>query len=70
MKSSIRYACTYENILSLEVLKNKYQMVTTNLELARKKKDTKFPASGWKLKGGDSVILRDFMGDEWDPKYT
>ena len=33
----IRYLGMDENILSLEALKNMYQLMATNLELARKK---------------------------------
>ena len=39
-----------ENILSIEALKNMYQIGATNLELDRNKNDNKAPASDRKLK--------------------
>ena len=41
------------NILSLEAMKNVYQIVATNLEITRKKQwDTKTPVPNMKLKEG------------------
>ena len=37
---TIRYLGTNENILSLENLKNMYQLIARNLEQAQKKRDT------------------------------
>ena len=39
----IRYLGTDRNILSLETLKIIYQLIASNLEQARKKRDTKAP---------------------------
>ena len=67
---TIRYLGTDENILSLEVLKNMYQLVSSNLEHARKKRDRKTPVMDKKVNGGDSVLLKDHSTGVWDPMYT
>ena len=41
LSPKLRYLGTDENILSLEALKNIYEIVTQNLKMARKKRDTK-----------------------------
>ena len=53
---TVRYLGTSENILSLEALKNMYQLIESNLEIAQKKKDTKAPVADRKPSGGDSVL--------------
>ena len=45
----VRYLGTDENTLSLEALKNMYQLIASNLEQARKKRDTTAPVLDWKL---------------------
>ena len=49
LKAMVRYLGTYENILPSEASKNVYQLVATNLQLARKKWDTKTPVPNFKL---------------------
>ena len=46
-----------ENILSLEALKNMYQLVVNNLEIAKKKWDTKTPVHKMKLEEGDMTHI-------------
>ena len=47
-----------------------YHAVAINLEMARKKQDTKAPILDGKFKRGDSVLSKDYTVDVWDPKYT
>ena len=66
----VRYLGTNENKLSLKALKNMYQLVTSNLEQAQKKRVTKTPIPDRKLSEGDSVLLKDHTASVWDPRYT
>ena len=67
---TVRYLGTDENILSLEALKNMYQLVVSNLEQARKERDTKAPVPDRKLSESDSVLLKDHMTGVSDPRHT
>ena len=49
---------------------NVYQLVASNLEHARKKRDTKAPVMDRKLNKGDSILLKDQTAYVWDPRYT
>ena len=55
---AVRYLGTNENILSLEALKNVYQLIASNLEQAKKNRDTKVPVPDRKLSEGDSILLK------------
>ena len=46
-----------------------YHLVASNLELARKRRDTKAPVLNRKLSQGDSILLKDHTTGVWDPKY-
>ena len=70
LEPTVIYLGTDKNILTLEALKNMYQIVVVNLKLARKKTDTNAPASDRKLKEGDSALLRDHVTDVWESTYT
>ena len=50
MNPKVRYLGKENNILSLENLKNVYQVVATNLSIVRKKRDTKVPIPDKKLR--------------------
>ena len=67
---TVRYLGTDENLLSLEALKNMYQFIASNLEQARKKRDTTAPVSDRKLSESDSVLLKDHTSNVWDCRYT
>ena len=47
-----------------------YQLVASNLEQTRKKRDTEAPLMSKKLSEGDSILLKDHTAGVWDPKYT
>ena len=56
---TIRYLGNNENILSIEALKNMYQLIASNLKQAQKKRDTIAPIADRKLSEGDSILLKD-----------
>ena len=59
LQPKIRYLGDNENLLSLEALKNIYQLVAENLKRARAKLGSEeFPQPS-KLKPGDSVLIKD-----------
>ena len=68
LKSKIRYLGNDENILSLEVLKNMYQLVATNLKYAREKRQPKMYVEP-KLKEGDLVLLKDHTAKAFQPRF-
>ena len=53
---TVTYLGTSESILSLEALKNMYQLIASNLEQTQKKRDTKALMPDRKLSEGDSVL--------------
>ena len=65
-QSQIRYLGNDENILSIQALKNIYQLVAENLQKARKRMTSvKFPQPN-KLKTEDSVMIRDHTAGPFD----
>ena len=64
---TIRYLGTNENILSLEALKNMYQLIASSLEQARNKRDTKALVQDRILSEGYAVLLKDHTTCVWDP---
>ena len=67
LKPKIRYLGDDENILSLEALKNLYQLVVTNLKYAREKRQPKMYVEP-KLKG-DLVLIKDHTIKAFQPRY-
>ena len=67
---TVRYLGTDENILSLEALRNMYQLIASNLKQAERKRDTTSPIPDRKFSDGDSVLLKDHTASVWDPRYT
>ena len=68
-QSQIRYLGNDENILSLQAVKNMYQLVAENVQKARKRMaPTSFPQPN-KLKTEDSVMIKDHTADPFDPVY-
>ena len=68
-QSQIRYLGNDENILSIQALKNIYQLVAENLQKARKRKTPiNFPQTN-KLKTEDSVMIKDHTAGPFDPVY-
>ena len=68
LKPKIRYLGNDENILSLEALKNTYQLVATNLKYAREKRQPKIYVES-KLKEGDLVLIKDHTAKAFQPRF-
>ena len=68
LKPKIRYLGNDENILSLEALKNLYQLVVTNLKYAREKRQPKMYVEP-KLKEEDLVLIKDHTAKAFQPRY-
>ena len=67
-QSQIRNLGNDENILSIQALKNMYQLVAENLQKARKRMaPTSFPQPN-KLKTEDSVMIKDHTAGPFDIK--
>ena len=57
------------NILSLEAMKNIFEIATTNLKLARERGDPQGPIPSIKLQPGDTVLVQNHNKGPFDPKY-
>ena len=68
LKPKIRYLGNDENIMSLEALKNMYQLVVTNLRYAREKRQPKTYVEP-KLKEGDLVLVKDHTAKPFQPRF-
>ena len=68
LQPKVRYLGNDENILSLEALKNIYQFVVTNLELAREKRQPNVHLDP-KLKEGDLVLVKDHTAKVFQPRF-
>ena len=69
LQPKIRYLGDNENLLSLEALKNIYQLVAENLKRARAKLGSEeFPQPS-KLKPGDSVLIKDHTAKAFANTY-
>ena len=66
----MRYLGTDINILSLEAMKNMFEIATTNLKMAREKGDPKDNSLPSKLQPGDSVLVQNHAKGPFDPKYV
>ena len=68
LKPKVRYLGNDENILSLEALKNMYQLLVTNLKYAREKRQPKIHVEP-KLKEGDLVFIKDHTAKAFQPRF-
>ena len=68
LQSKVRYLVNDKNILSLEVLKNIYQLVVTNFKLACKKRQPNLYIDP-KLKEGDLVLVRHHTAKMFQPRF-
>ena len=57
------------NILSLEAMKNVYEMAATNLKLSQEKGDPLEQPLSYKLQPGDTILIQNHMKGPFDPKY-
>ena len=68
LQPKVRCLGNDKNILSLEALKNIYQLVVTNLKLAQEKRQPNVPLDP-KLKEGDLVLVKDHMAKAFQPRF-
>ena len=68
LQPKVRYLGNDENILSLEALKNIYQLVVTNLKLACKKRQPNLYINP-KFKEGDPVLVKDHTAKAFWPRF-
>ena len=69
LEPKIRYMGNDINILSLEAMKNLYEVAATNLKLAREKGDTQDQPLSTKLQPGDMVLVQNHVKGPFDPEY-
>ena len=68
LQLKVRYLGNGENILSLESLKNIYQLVVTNLKLAHEKRQPNLYIDP-KLKEGDLVLVKTHTAKAFQPRF-
>ena len=66
----MRYLGTDLNILSLEALKNMFEIAATNLKIAREMGDPESKPLPTKLRPGDTVLILNHTKGQFDPKYV
>ena len=69
LEPKIRYMGNDMNIISLESMKNLYEIVATNLKLAREKGDPQKQPPPTKLQPGDTVLFQNHTKGPFEPKY-
>ena len=69
LQSKIRYLGNDENILSLETLKNLYELVATNLRFARQRYGNKDPIKESQIKEGDLVLIKNNPKRAFQPRF-
>ena len=57
------------NVLSLEAMKNMFEIAATNLKLAQERGDPKDNPLPTKLQPGDTVLVQNHLKGPFDPKY-
>ena len=66
----MRYLGNDINILSLEVMKNMFEIAATNLKIVREKGDPKDNPLPTKLQPGDKVLVQNNTRGPFNPKYV
>ena len=70
IQSQVRYLGNDENILSMQALKNIYEVVAQNLKLAQAKLTDNIKPIETKLKEGDLVLIKDHTAKAFQPWYV
>ena len=65
----MRYLGNDINILLLEAMKNMFEIATTNLKMAREKRDPENDPKPVQLQPGDTVLVQNHTKGPFDPKY-
>ena len=68
LRPKLRYLGNKESILSLESLQNIYQLVVTNLKIAREKRYPSLAVDS-KLREGDLVLIKDHVAKTFQPRF-
>ena len=66
----MRYLGNDINILSLEAMKNIFEIAATNLKIAQEKGDPKDNPLSNKLQPGDTVLVQNHTRGPFNPKYV
>ena len=69
LEPKIRYMGNDINIISLETMKNLYEIAATNLKIAREKGDPQEQPPPTKLQPGDTVLIQNHNKGPFDPKF-
>ena len=70
LRSKMRYLGNDINILSLEAMKNMFEIVATNLKIAREKGDPENNPLPTKLQPRDTVLVKNHTKGPFDLKYV
>ena len=70
LKPKIRYLGNDLNVLSLEAIKNIFEIAATNLKLARERGDLEHQLLVNKIQPGDTVLVQNHVKGPFDPKFT
>ena len=65
----LRYLGNDINLLLLEAMKNMFEIATTNLKMAREKRDPENDPKPVQLQPGDTVLVQNHTKGPFDPKY-
>ena len=68
LRPKLRYLGNKESILSLESLQNIYQLVVSNLKIAREKRQPNLIVDS-KLKEGDLVLIKNHTAKAFQPRF-
>ena len=66
----MRYLGNDMNILSLEAMKNMFEIAATNLKMARERGDPQRGPIPSKLQPGDTVLVQNHTKGPFNPKYV
>ena len=66
----MRYLGNDLNILSLETMKNMFEIAVTNHKMAREKGDPENNALPTKLQPGETELVQNHTKGPFDPKYV
>ena len=70
LEPKVRYMGSDMNVLSLEALKNIYEIAATNLKMARERNDSPKDHTPIHLQPGDTVLVQNHTKGPFDPKYV
>ena len=70
LEPKVRYLGNDINVLSLEVMKNIFEIAATNLKLAQERGDPKDKCLCNKIQPGDTVLVQNHVKGPFDPKFV